>query len=102
MTQMNLSMKYKQNQGQREQTCSCQGVGGGMAQEVKLANVSDYKERINKILLYSPRNYSEYLTVTHKIRLVKAMVFPVVMYGLESWTIKKAEHQRTDAFELWC
>ena len=37
-----------------------------------------------------------------KIRLVKAMVFPVVMYGYESWTIKKAEHQRIDAFELWC
>ena len=37
-----------------------------------------------------------------KARLVKAMVFPVVMYGCESWTIKKAEHQRIDAFELWC
>ena len=37
-----------------------------------------------------------------KVLLVKAMVFPVVMYGCESWTIKKAEHQRTDAFELWC
>ena len=37
-----------------------------------------------------------------KVRLVKAMVFPVVMHGCESWTIKKAEHQRTDAFELWC
>ena len=37
-----------------------------------------------------------------KIRLVKAMVFPVVMYGCESWTIQKAEHQRIDAFELWC
>ena len=37
-----------------------------------------------------------------KVRLVKAMVFPVVMYGCESWTIKKAEHLRTDAFELWC
>ena len=36
-----------------------------------------------------------------KVRLVKAMVFPVVMYGCESWTIKKAEHQRIDAFELW-
>ena len=36
------------------------------------------------------------------VHLVKAMVFPVVMYGCESWTIKKAEHQRTDAFELWC
>ena len=37
-----------------------------------------------------------------KVRLVKAMVFPVVMYAFESWTIKKAEHQRIDAFELWC
>ena len=37
-----------------------------------------------------------------KVRLVKAMVFPVVMYGCESWTVKKAERQRTDAFELWC
>ena len=36
------------------------------------------------------------------VRLVKAMVFPVVMYGCESWTVKKAEHQRIDAFELWC
>ena len=37
-----------------------------------------------------------------KVRLVKAMVFPVLMYGCESWTVKKAEHQRIDAFELWC
>ena len=37
-----------------------------------------------------------------KVRLIKAMVFPVVMHGYESWTVKKAEHQRTDAFELWC
>ena len=37
-----------------------------------------------------------------QVRLVKAMVFPVVMYGCKSWTVKKAEHQRIDAFELWC
>ena len=42
------------------------------------------------------------ITLPTKIHLVKAMVFPVVMHGCESWTIKKAEHQRTDAFELWC
>ena len=42
------------------------------------------------------------ISLPTKVRLVKAMVFPVVMYGCESWTIKKAEHQRTDAFELWC
>ena len=42
------------------------------------------------------------VTLSTKIRLVKAMVFPVVMYGCESWTIKKAECQRIDVFELWC
>ena len=42
------------------------------------------------------------ITLPTKIHLVKALVFPVVMYGCESWTIKKAEHWRTDAFELWC
>jgi len=42
------------------------------------------------------------ITFPTKVSVVKAMVFPVVMYGCESWTIKKAEHQRTDAFELWC
>ena len=42
------------------------------------------------------------ITLLTKVYLVKAMVFPVVMYGCESWTIKKAECQRTDAFELWC
>ena len=41
------------------------------------------------------------ITLPTKVRLVKAMVFPVVMYGCESWTVKKAEHRRTDAFELW-
>ena len=42
------------------------------------------------------------ITLPTKVCLVKAMVFPVVMYGCESWTIKKTEHQRIDAFELWC
>ena len=42
------------------------------------------------------------ITLPTKVRLVKAMVFPVVMYGSKSWTTKKAEHQRIDAFELWC
>ena len=42
------------------------------------------------------------ITLPTKVRLVKAMVFPVVMYGCESWTIKNAEHRRIDAFELWC
>ena len=42
------------------------------------------------------------ITLPTKVRIVKAMVFPVVMYGCESWTVKKAESQRIDAFELWC
>ena len=42
------------------------------------------------------------ITLPTKVHLVKAMVFPVVMYGCENWTVKKAEHRRIDAFELWC
>ena len=45
---------------------------------------------------------SKDITFPTKVRLVKVIVFPVVMYGCESWTVKKAEHQRIDAFELWC
>ena len=45
---------------------------------------------------------SRHITLSTKVCLVKAIVFPIVMYGCESWTIKKAEHQRIDAFELWC
>ena len=45
---------------------------------------------------------SRHITLLTKVHLVKAMVFPVVIYGCESWTIKKAEHRRIDAFELWC
>ena len=45
---------------------------------------------------------SKHMTLLTKVRLVKAMVFPVVMYGCESWTVKKVECQRIDAFELWC
>ena len=45
---------------------------------------------------------SRHITLPTKVHLVKAMVFPLVMYGCESWTMKKAEHQTIDAFELWC
>ena len=45
---------------------------------------------------------SRAITLLTKVHLVKAMVFPIVMYGCESWTIKKAERQKTDAFKLWC
>ena len=52
--------------------------------------------------LLLPKNQSRDITLSTKVRLVKAMIFPVVMYGCESWTIKKAENQRIDGFELWC
>ena len=45
---------------------------------------------------------SKDITLPTNVHIVKAMVFPLVMYGCESWTIKKAEHQTTDAYELWC
>ena len=45
---------------------------------------------------------SRHITLPTKVHLVKAMVFPIVMYGCERWTVKKAEHRRIDAFELWC
>ena len=45
---------------------------------------------------------SRHISLPTRVHLVKAMVFPVIMYGCESWTIKKAEHRRIDAFELWC
>ena len=45
---------------------------------------------------------SKNITLLTKVCIVKAMVFPLVMYGCESWTVKKAEHQRIDAFKLWC
>ena len=53
---------------------------------------------INRHSIFKSRD----ITLSTKVHLLKAMVFPVVMYGCESWTIKKAEHQRIDAFELWC
>ena len=54
------------------------------------------KEKINK------KRKSRDITLPTKVQLVKAVVFPVVMYGCESWTVKKAEHRKIDAFELWC
>ena len=54
------------------------------------------------LIISNYSNLSPFFTLATKVRLVMAMVFPVVMYGCESWTVKKAERQRIDAFELWC
>ena len=53
---------------------------------------------LSRLVIFKSRD----ITLPTKVCLVKAMVFPVVMYGCESWTLKEAEHQRIDAFELWC
>ena len=73
-------------------------VDGDCGHEIKRRLLLGRKVMINIDSILKSRD----LTLSTKVRLVKAMVFPVVMYGCESWTIKKAEHQRIDAFELWC
>ena len=71
---------------------------GGYSHEIKRCLLLGRKAMTNLDSILKSRD----ITLPAKVRLVKAMVFPVVMYGCESWTIKQAEHQRTDAFELWC
>ena len=74
----------------------------------KITADSDCSREIKRcLLLGSMINVNSVLksrdiTLPTKVRLIKAMVFPVVMYGCESWTVKKADHQRIDGFELWC
>ena len=71
---------------------------GDCCHEIKRCLLLGRKVRTNLDSIFKSRN----ITLPTKVRLVKAMVFPVVMYGCESWTVKKAERQRIDAFELWC
>ena len=66
--------------------------------EIKRRLLLRRKVMINLDSIFKSRD----IILPTKVRLVKAMVFPVVMYGCESWAVKKAEHRRTDAFELWC
>ena len=75
----------------------------------KITADGDYSHEIKRRLLLGRKAMTNLdsilkavITLSTKIHLVKRMVFPVVMYGCESWTIKKAEYQRIDAFELWC
>ena len=76
----------------------------------KITADGDYSHEINRCLLLGQKVMtnldstfkSRDITLPTKIRPVKAMVFPVATYGCESWTVKRAEHQRIDAFELWC
>ena len=71
---------------------------GDCSHEIKRRLLLGRKVMTNLDSIFKSRD----ITLLTKVRLVKAMVFPVVMYGWESWTVKKAEHQRIDAFEVWC
>ena len=73
-------------------------VDGNCSHEIKRRLLLGRKVMTNLDSILKSRD----ITLPTKVRLVKAMVFPVVMYGCESWTVKKAEHRRMDAFELWC
>ena len=71
---------------------------GDCSHEIKRRLLLGRKGMTNLDIILRSRD----ITLPTKVRIVKAIVFPVVMYGCDSWTIKKAEHQRIDAFELWC
>ena len=71
---------------------------GDCSHEIKRCLLLERKVMTNLDSIFKSRD----ITLPTKVHLVKAMVFPVVMYGCESWTVKKAEHQRIDALELWC
>ena len=71
---------------------------GDCSHEIKRRLLLGRKVMTNLDSIFKSRN----ITLPTKVCLVKAMVFPVVMYGCESWTVKKAEHRRSDAFEVWC
>ena len=78
--------------------CIILKLDGDCSHEIKRCLLLGRKVMINLDSILKSRD----IPLSTKVCLVKAMVFPVVMYGWESWTIKKAEHQRIDAFELWC
>ena len=73
-------------------------IDGDCSHEIKRRLLLGRKVMTNLDSILKSRD----ITLPTKVHLVKAIVFPLVMYGCESWTIKKAEHQRTDVFELWC
>ena len=75
-----------------------QNTDGDCRHEIRRCSLLDRKVMTNLDSILKSRD----ITLPTKIHLVKAMVFPVVMYGCESWTVKKAEHQKIDAFEQWC
>ena len=96
MTEIKLRVSRRNSKG-----LWCKRQDGGL-QEMLGAQWRGAQSLSHFRLFVTPWTINRDITLPTKVRLVKAMVFPVVMDGCESWTIKKAEHQRMDAFELWC
>ena len=96
-TSCNLCCLVLYTRQQRLQLYFCSPKSQQMATAtMKLKDTPSLEEKLDSMLK------SRDITLPTKVHLVKAMAFPVVMYGCENWTIKKAEHQKIDAFELWC
>ena len=96
MTEIKLRVSRRNSKG-----LWCKRQDGGL-QEMLGAQWRGAQSLSHFRLFVTPWTINRDITLPTKVRLVKAMVFPVVMDGCESWTINKAEHQRMDAFELWC
>ena len=88
----------KNGNSERPYIFGLQNADGDCNHEIKRRLLLGRKAMTNLDSILKSRD----ITLLTKVHLVKAMVFPVVMYGCESWTIKKTEHRRIDAFELWC
>ena len=95
---INIYIYYMQNAWHIARTMQVLSITTTSSHEIKRCLLLGRKAMTNLDSILKSRD----ITLPTKVRLVKAMVFPVVMYGCESWTIKKTECQRIDAFELWC
>ena len=93
-----VGISYSSNRKQTLILLSFNTWDGDCSHEIKRCLLLERKVMTNLEPLLKSRN----ITLPKKVHLVKAVVFPVVMYGCESWTIKKVEHRRINAFELWC
>ena len=82
----------------RNRKLTFRNADGDCSHEIKRCLLLGRKVMTNLDSIFKSRD----ITFPTKVRLIKAMLFPMVMYGCESWTVKKAEHRRIDAFELWC
>ena len=100
ITALNFRKKKKKKELSEFFLCVCSKItsDGDCSHEIKRCLLLGRKVMTNLDSMLKSRD----ITLPTKVHLVKDMVFPVVMYGCESWTVKKAEHRRIDAFELWC